>query len=95
MRSVSLSLDDKRKLLEAAKANAMRILGVEKIELPESVKPILSEEPEPRPRSPEPLVRRRQGSEMTGPQVGIKTGDITVDAGELVKTKIPHLNIKN
>ncbi|XP_006807548.1 arginine/serine-rich protein 1 [Neolamprologus brichardi] len=52
-RSVSLSLCDKRELLEAAKANAMKILGVEKMELPESVKPILSE-PE---REPEKRVR--------------------------------------
>ncbi|XP_045919203.1 arginine/serine-rich protein 1 isoform X2 [Micropterus dolomieu] len=43
-RSVSLSLDDKRELLKAAKANAMKILGVEKLELPESVKPLLSEQ---------------------------------------------------
>ncbi|KAM7376489.1 hypothetical protein PAMP_006219 [Pampus punctatissimus] len=41
--SVSLSLDDKRALLTAAKANAMKILKVEKLELPKSVKPILSE----------------------------------------------------
>ncbi|XP_024113967.1 arginine/serine-rich protein 1 [Oryzias melastigma] len=68
VRSVSLSLDEKRRLLEAAKANAMKILGVEKIELPESVKPILSEEPEPRPLSPEPPFRRRHVSERTGPQ---------------------------
>ncbi|KAK2826298.1 hypothetical protein Q5P01_020512 [Channa striata] len=45
-RSVSLSVDEKRELLKAAKANAMKILGVEKLELPESVKPILSEQPE-------------------------------------------------
>uniref|UniRef100_M3ZZN8 Arginine/serine-rich protein 1 n=1 Tax=Xiphophorus maculatus TaxID=8083 RepID=M3ZZN8_XIPMA len=34
-----------RELLEVAKANAMRMLGVEKLDLPESVKPILSEQP--------------------------------------------------
>nr|XP_004566630.3 arginine/serine-rich protein 1 [Maylandia zebra]XP_004566632.2 arginine/serine-rich protein 1 [Maylandia zebra] len=61
-RSVSLSLCDKRELLEAAKANAMKILGVEKLELPESVKPILSE-PE---REPEKRVRH--GSEKTAAQ---------------------------
>uniref|UniRef100_A0A3B3X375 Arginine/serine-rich protein 1 n=1 Tax=Poecilia mexicana TaxID=48701 RepID=A0A3B3X375_9TELE len=33
-----------RELLEVAKANAMRMLGVEKLDLPESVKPILSEQ---------------------------------------------------
>ncbi|XP_051942662.1 arginine/serine-rich protein 1 [Hippocampus zosterae] len=42
--SVSLSLEDKRELLKAAKNNAMKLLGVEKLELPESVKPILSEQ---------------------------------------------------
>ncbi|XP_037602501.1 arginine/serine-rich protein 1 isoform X2 [Sebastes umbrosus] len=42
--SVNLSLDDKRELLKAAEANATRILGVEKLELPEGVKPILSEQ---------------------------------------------------
>uniref|UniRef100_A0A096M8Y7 Arginine/serine-rich protein 1 n=1 Tax=Poecilia formosa TaxID=48698 RepID=A0A096M8Y7_POEFO len=54
-RSVSLSLRDKRELLEVAKANAMRMLGVEKLDLPESVKPILSEQPAARSSSPEPV----------------------------------------
>ncbi|KAM6912160.1 arginine/serine-rich protein 1 [Xenentodon cancila] len=56
--SVSLSLHDKRELLEAAKANAMKMLGVEKLELPESVKPILSDS---RRLSPEPTARVRHG----------------------------------
>ncbi|XP_023255662.1 arginine/serine-rich protein 1-like isoform X2 [Seriola lalandi dorsalis] len=53
-----LSLDDKREPLEAAKANALNILGVEKLELPESVKPIPSEKStESRWVSPEPETR--------------------------------------
>ncbi|XP_047202134.1 arginine/serine-rich protein 1 isoform X2 [Girardinichthys multiradiatus] len=62
-RSVSLSVHDKRELLEVAKANAMRMLGVEKLDLPESVKPILSDKPEARGSSPEPFTRVRHGSQ--------------------------------
>ncbi|XP_013866558.1 arginine/serine-rich protein 1 [Austrofundulus limnaeus] len=61
-RSVSLSLHDKKKLLEVAQANAMRMLGVARLELPESVKPILSEEQEPKRSSPEPMTRWKQVS---------------------------------
>ncbi|XP_044230431.1 arginine/serine-rich protein 1 isoform X1 [Thunnus albacares] len=43
-RSVSSSLGDKRELLKDAAANAVKILGLETLELPESVKPILSEQ---------------------------------------------------
>ena len=43
---IKISLTDKRKLLEAAQANAMRILGTTNLELPESVRPILSTEPQ-------------------------------------------------
>ncbi|PWA16387.1 hypothetical protein CCH79_00004663 [Gambusia affinis] len=64
-RSVSLSLRDKRELLEVAKANAMRMLGVEKLDLPESVKPILSEQPAARRSSPEPVTGVRHGSQKT------------------------------
>ncbi|XP_027857354.1 arginine/serine-rich protein 1 [Xiphophorus couchianus] len=64
-RSVSLSLRDKRELLEVAKANAMRMLGVEKLDLPESVKPILSEQPAARGSSPEPVTGVRHGSQKT------------------------------
>ncbi|XP_071327367.1 arginine/serine-rich protein 1 [Trachinotus anak] len=61
-----LSLDDKRELLEAAKANAMKILGVEKLELPQSVKPILSDQSEESTHmSPEPETRVRQDPEKT------------------------------
>ncbi|XP_053701824.1 arginine/serine-rich protein 1 isoform X1 [Synchiropus splendidus] len=45
-RSVSLSVENKRDLLLAAKANAKKLLGVEKLPLPESVKPILPEQPD-------------------------------------------------
>lgn len=44
--SVSLSVENKRELLLAAKANAKKLLGVETVPLPESVKPILPAEPE-------------------------------------------------
>lgn len=70
MSSFGLCRADKRELLEAAKANAMKILGVEKLELPESVKPILSE-PEC-----EPEKRVRHGSEKTAAQVSV-AGNIT------------------
>ncbi|XP_070776970.1 arginine/serine-rich protein 1 [Enoplosus armatus] len=58
-RSISLSLDGKRELLKAAKTNAMKTVGVEKQELPESVKPILSEQSvESKQLSPETMVRQ-------------------------------------
>ncbi|XP_042357260.1 arginine/serine-rich protein 1 [Plectropomus leopardus] len=44
--SANFSLDEKREFLKAAIANAATIQGVEKVELPESVKPVLSEQPE-------------------------------------------------
>nr|XP_015825861.2 arginine/serine-rich protein 1 isoform X1 [Nothobranchius furzeri] len=59
-RSVSLSLHDKRALLEAAQTNAMRLFGVEKLDLPESVKPILKDEPEPNRSLPEPGLRAKE-----------------------------------
>ncbi|XP_061157987.1 arginine/serine-rich protein 1 isoform X1 [Syngnathus typhle] len=58
--SISLSLEDKRELLKAAKTNAMKLLGVGKLEIPDSVKPILTDElEEPRRLLPkfEPRVR--------------------------------------
>lgn len=63
---------DKRELLETAKANALKILGVEKLDLPKSVKPILSEQSEePKRVSPEPETRVRQDPEKTLSQVGV------------------------
>uniref|UniRef100_UPI0037E76E42 arginine/serine-rich protein 1 n=1 Tax=Semicossyphus pulcher TaxID=241346 RepID=UPI0037E76E42 len=63
--SVSLSLDDKRELLKAAKANAMKILGVENLDLPESVQPILSEQSESKWVSPVPKTRVIQHPKKT------------------------------
>lgn len=48
----------------------MKILGTEKLELPESVKPILSEQPESKWESTEPETRVRQDHEKTLSQVG-------------------------
>ncbi|KAM6968502.1 arginine/serine-rich protein 1 isoform 2-T2 [Tautogolabrus adspersus] len=59
-RSDSLSLDDKKELLKAAYANSTKILGVDNLDLPESVKPILSENWESKPVSPEPWTRVTQ-----------------------------------
>ncbi|XP_059209715.1 arginine/serine-rich protein 1 isoform X2 [Centropristis striata] len=56
--SGNLSLDNKSQLLKAAVANATTVLGVEKLELPESVKPILSEPSETKRVSPETWVRQ-------------------------------------
>ncbi len=63
---------DKRELLKAAKVNAMKILGTEKLELPESVKPILSEQSaESEQASSQPESRVRHDREKTPSQVGI------------------------
>ncbi|XP_041669314.1 arginine/serine-rich protein 1 [Cheilinus undulatus] len=53
--SSRLSLNDKRELLKAARENAMKILGVEILDLPDSVKPILPEQSESKPE-PDPRV---------------------------------------
>ena len=62
----------KRELLRAAAANAVKILGVEKVELPESVKPVL-EECDSRSSTPEPeeRVRPEPVHERTQSQVGV------------------------
>lgn len=65
---------DKKKLLEVAKFNAMQMFGVTRLELPESVKPILSEDPESKRSSPEPMTRLRQGSPKT--EVGVSVVDV-------------------
>ncbi|XP_037551192.1 arginine/serine-rich protein 1 [Nematolebias whitei] len=65
IKSLSLSLHDKKKLLEVAKTNAMQMFGVASLDLPESVKPILSEDPESKRSSPEPMTRLRQDSPKT------------------------------
>uniref|UniRef100_A0A3Q3W3I6 Arginine/serine-rich protein 1 n=1 Tax=Mola mola TaxID=94237 RepID=A0A3Q3W3I6_MOLML len=70
--SFGLSLSDKRELLQAAKANTMKVLGAEKLKLPESVKPILSEMPEASKwESPEPETRVGQDPDQTLSQVGV------------------------
>lgn len=70
--TVKLSIDDKEELLKTAKENAAKILGVETLELPESVKPILPEElVQSEPGSPAPEMMRRQESEKTPSQVGL------------------------
>ncbi|KAL4624153.1 arginine/serine-rich protein 1 isoform X1 [Arapaima gigas] len=45
--NIHLSIDDKRELLRIAQANAAKALGVETLELPASVKPILAAPEEP------------------------------------------------
>lgn len=67
---------DKRELLKAAIGNVVKVLGTERLELPESVKPILaerseSEESESEQVSPEPETRVRQDPEKTPSQVGV------------------------
>lgn len=62
-------LTEKRKLLEAAQANAMRTLGRNNLELPESVKPILC--PMPPSKWEVPETRVRHDSDKTQSQVGI------------------------
>ncbi|XP_077394220.1 arginine/serine-rich protein 1 [Festucalex cinctus] len=95
--SVSLSLKDKKELLEAAKTNAMKLLGVGKLELPESVKPILSEQveeplwelPEFEPRvRPHPEKTLSQSTEaeaiITSPKMAAKTKTITFSINNCV-----------
>lgn len=53
----------------------MRMLGVEKLDLPESVKPILSEQPAARGSSPEPVTGVRHGSQKTHLEVSVFTTD--------------------
>nr|XP_061798472.1 arginine/serine-rich protein 1-like [Nerophis lumbriciformis] len=95
--SVSLSLEDKRELLKAAKTNAMKLLGVEKLELPKSVKPILSEQieepdwvlPESEPRvRPRPEKMSSQSNEaeaiIINPKMTTKTKTITFSINNCV-----------
>lgn len=49
----------------------MKLLGTEKLDLPKSVKPILPEEPEVTPASPQPETWVRQDPEKTPSQVGV------------------------
>lgn len=64
--SVSLSLDDKREIIKTAETNAMKILGVEKLEVPEIVKPTLLEQfAQSELWSPVPETRLREDLEKT------------------------------
>ncbi|XP_068195475.1 arginine/serine-rich protein 1 [Antennarius striatus] len=64
-RSVKISLEGKRELLKTARANAMTMLGMEKVELPDSVKAILPEPLESNWEYLEPETRVRQSPERT------------------------------
>uniref|UniRef100_A0A3Q1E8X9 Arginine/serine-rich protein 1 n=1 Tax=Acanthochromis polyacanthus TaxID=80966 RepID=A0A3Q1E8X9_9TELE len=94
--SSSLSLHDKKALLEAAKSNAMKMLGVEKLDLPESVKPILSEESQESKRvSPEPETRVRQGPQKTSSQSSDMESDDMSSPSTSPKRKIISFSINN
>ncbi|XP_068607886.1 arginine/serine-rich protein 1 [Brachionichthys hirsutus] len=75
-RSVTLSLEGNGELLEAAQADAVDTLGMEKMELPDGVKAILPEQSEPKWESkweslepePETETRVRQSPEWTSSQ---------------------------
>ncbi|XP_077587091.1 arginine/serine-rich protein 1 [Stigmatopora nigra] len=81
--AAGLSLEDKRELLKAAKTNAMKLLGVGKLEIPASVKPILTEqieEPEwrlpmvrPRPERMSPQETSEVEAMIISPKMTIKT----------------------
>ncbi|KAF3701424.1 Arginine/serine-rich protein 1 [Channa argus] len=75
---------EKRELLKAAKANAMKILGVEKLELPESVKSILSEQSESKWESAEPRVRK--GAEKTRTQREVEEPGVSSSKGSPKRT---------
>ncbi|KAI3367898.1 hypothetical protein L3Q82_026721 [Scortum barcoo] len=92
-RSVSLSLDDKRELLKVAKTNAMKILGVGKLELPESVKPILTEQSESKCASPERRVR--QDPEKTPSQSNEEESDDISSPKLSPKRRIISFSINN
>ncbi|XP_028251076.1 arginine/serine-rich protein 1 isoform X2 [Parambassis ranga] len=82
-RSVSLSLHDKRELLNTAKDNAMKILGVQNLELPESVKPILLASLESQQSSPEPEARVRHDPEKTASESREKAESTNVSSPKL------------
>ncbi|XP_074547338.1 arginine/serine-rich protein 1 [Halichoeres trimaculatus] len=71
-RSGSLTLYDKKELLKIAKDNAMKILGVERLDLPKSVEPILSEPSESKWSSPEPWLSVKQPPTKTCPQSSVE-----------------------
>uniref|UniRef100_A0A3B4ZV00 Arginine/serine-rich protein 1 n=1 Tax=Stegastes partitus TaxID=144197 RepID=A0A3B4ZV00_9TELE len=94
--SVTLSLHDKQVLLEAAKSNAMKTMGVEKLDLPESVKPILPEQPaESKWASPEPETWVRQGPQKTASQSSDEESDDMPSPSTSPKRKIISFSINN
>ncbi|XP_061699075.1 arginine/serine-rich protein 1 [Syngnathoides biaculeatus] len=94
--SVSLSVEDKKELLKVARTNAMKLLGVDKLELPESVKPILSEQmekhkwtlPESEPRvrpHPEKISQSNEAeATVTSPKIAAKSKIITFSINNCV-----------
>ncbi|XP_070698703.1 arginine/serine-rich protein 1 [Pempheris klunzingeri] len=94
-RSTSLSLDDKRELLKAAQTRAMEVLGVEKVELPESVKPNLPEQPESGWVSLEPQRRVRQDPEKTLSQSSEMESDDEASPKMSPKRRIITFSINN
>ncbi|XP_029973439.1 arginine/serine-rich protein 1 [Salarias fasciatus] len=94
--SVRLSVHDKKALLMAAKNNAEKILGVEKLALPESVKPILVEELTEATRlSPEPVVRVRPTPEKIASQSDEEEPDNMSTSSLSPKRKIISFSINN
>lgn len=73
--SVSLSLDDKMEFLNAAKVKAVKIPETEKLELLESVKPILSEES--RQSSPDTWVRHDADERTPSKSDEVEPDDMT------------------
>ncbi|XP_034015935.1 arginine/serine-rich protein 1 isoform X3 [Thalassophryne amazonica] len=65
--SVRLTVDDKRELLKVAEANAKKLLSVDELELPESLKQILPEPPV-KPKQVPTELRVRQDSESVSSQ---------------------------
>lgn len=64
---------DKREIIKTAETNAMKILGVEKLEVPEIVKPTLLEQfAQSELWSPVPETRLREDLEKTLLQVGVR-----------------------
>ncbi|XP_073339579.1 arginine/serine-rich protein 1 [Pagrus major] len=77
---VSLSSDDKREFLKASKVKAVKILGTEKLELLESVKPILSEQSmESKQVSPEPETWVRHDPDEKNEKTPSKSDEVEPD----------------
>lgn len=69
--SANPAFSDKKELLQAAKANTMKMLGSETLTLPQSVMPLSPEQPRPTwELLEEPETRVRQDPKKTPSQVG-------------------------